>query len=95
MNDRREQQLLKFASFYSKRLQIQASLAPQRLADFNVSVDSRYQCPKCWIYDGRQVGLEQITSTSPREETFECERCGSFSFPVLTEPDGDIPDRPL
>ena len=89
MNDRiREQRLSQFASFYVKRLQVQANLAPQRLADFRVSVDGRYQCPKCWIYDGIPVSLEQIASPTPGHGTFECERCGRFELGET------IPDKP-
>jgi hypothetical protein len=90
----RDQRIAQFASFYSKRLQVQARLAPERLADFRVSIDGQYQCPKCWIYDGRQTVLTQIASESPGHETFECERCGSFGLPVSRDPDEEVPAAP-
>jgi hypothetical protein len=83
MSPNREQRLLHFARFYSKRVEVQAGLAPERLADFRLSIDGQYQCPRCWIYDGREAALAQVPSNLPGHETFRCERCDRrLVFPV-------------
>jgi hypothetical protein len=78
----RQQRLAGFARFYSNRLQVQAREAPQRVADFQVSIDGEYLCPRCWVYDGQKLFLKQVASDSPKTESFECERRHTFTIPI-------------
>lgn len=86
MNARREQRFSRFANVYSKRIRIAAGLAPQRLADFRATIEGRRQCPKCWIYDGREAAMNQVASEMQGHETFQCETCEQFiSFAMPSE----------
>jgi predicted RNA-binding Zn-ribbon protein involved in translation (DUF1610 family) len=52
------------------------NLAMDRLANFQVVLGGRYQCPRCGIYRGRQAPLA-LTKSSARRLVFRCETCHS------------------
>ncbi len=74
---RLEQEELDLETALAKKRQEReaASLAPQRLADYPVTVGPDYLCPRCWIADGRSVPLSGAPSPDPNQDVFRCGTC--------------------
>jgi hypothetical protein len=52
-----------------------ASLAPQRLANFDVKLGTDYQCPSCWIERETRSSLRPTRNGTDTEDYVGCPKC--------------------
>jgi hypothetical protein len=50
------------------------SLAPDRAANMEVSIDNQYQCPWCWVMIGIHSNMRPVPSDSVHD-VFRCQKC--------------------
>lgn len=53
-----------------------ASLCDRRRPDFQPEVDGVYQCPRCWMKEGKKSPLVPVSGTD-EYEAFRCKECRS------------------
>src|SRR5689334_10242481 len=60
-----------------------ASLAPKRLADFQVQIGTDYQCPRCWIVRKTRSAVRPFPGGGKTHEFLRCQTCREeFAIPV-------------
>jgi hypothetical protein len=52
-----------------------ANLAHKRLTNFQVWIESDYQCPRCWIEHETQSALTAIGGGTDTEDLLRCSTC--------------------
>jgi hypothetical protein len=52
----------------------EAEAAPERLRTFQPSVGPNFQCPRCWIQNGRHSVLRGVPS-STSDDLMQCREC--------------------
>jgi hypothetical protein len=51
-------------------------LAAQRLSNFHPDIDGAFQCPRCWIEDGRRLRIVALPSKALGERnSYHCFAC--------------------
>jgi hypothetical protein len=60
-----------------------SELAAQRVSNFDPQIDGAFQCPRCWIEDGRRLRIV----TEPSKTLGELNT--SIASPVTTKSQGD------
>ncbi len=53
-----------------------ANLAQDRLLNFNPTINGDFQCPFCWIHNGKQTPIVPYSSDSDNIDIFRCRTCG-------------------
>jgi hypothetical protein len=71
-----DQQILdletRLAKLHAERNDV--SLAPDRAANMEVSIDNQYQCPWCWVMIGIHANMRPVPSDSAHD-VFRCQKC--------------------
>ena len=60
-----------------------ARLAPKRLLEYRLKIDTEYQCPHCWINSERRSALRPANSASDDGGLMRCQTCAAeFAIPT-------------
>ncbi len=60
-----------------------ARLAAKRLSNFQVTIGTDYQCPRCWIESGTRSPLRPIGGGTRDEDFFRCRRGHDVTIPIF------------
>jgi hypothetical protein len=53
-----------------------SELASQRVANFDSCIDGVFQCPRCWVEDGRRLRIVTVPSKALGDlNTYHCFAC--------------------
>ena len=61
-----------------------AKLARSRLASFQIEISGHFQCPICWIIEGKRSNVRPISSGTSTD-FFRCEYMSIFASSELVE----------
>ena len=57
-----------------------ARLVPQRLLDFQPTLNGDFQCPMCWVRDSRHSNLFPVGGGTKTKDLWRCHICHSYYF---------------
>jgi hypothetical protein len=53
-----------------------ATIGRRRVLEYRLMIDGKYQCPRCWIADGKEAIVHIVPRGAQGHDRFRCGECG-------------------